>query len=146
MKKLLIIFCFLFTLSIFAISCSGDRLSDRDDLDVDFAGLSATIAEALFHNVNGNPDEYMGQTIRAVGTYKPFFYPQNRSLYHYVIVVQGDECCQLFFEFKIPGDNMDLDNFPKEGVRIEVIGVLSRYVDGGASFVYLADSELNILR
>jgi len=146
MKKSLILLSVLIIISLLVISCSDDGIIKRDDLDVDFDGLSLTVAEDLYHDINNNSEDHMGQTIRAVGTYYPLFIPQSRSLYHYVVVVPGDDCCQLLFEFRISGDNMDLDNFPKEGTRIEVIGVFSRYVEGGVSYVYLADSELNILK
>jgi len=146
MKKSLLVLSLILILSISAISCSDNGIIERDDLDVDFHGLSATDTEALYHSINNNPADHMGQTIRAVGTYYPLLIPQSRSLYHYVVVVPGDECCQLLFEFKISGDNMDLSNIPKEGTRIEVTGVFSRYVEDGVSYIYLADSELNTIK
>ena len=146
MRKHLTVLFVLFFLCISAISCSNDRTSDRDGVDVDFTGLSATIAEALYLNITNNSADYLGQTIRAVGLYFPFFYTQNGNTYHYVVVVPGDECCQLFFEFRLPADYMDPGSFPPDLTLIEVTGVLSRYTERGVSYLYLADSEMIIMR
>jgi len=146
MRKCFIILCAILILCISSVSCSNDKKSDSGAIDVDFASLSATIAEALYYNVVNNAADYMGQRIRATGTYYPMTYPQNDYIYHYIIVVQGDECCQLYFEFRLPEDDIDYDDFPPAMTYIEVTGILSRYVEKGASYIYLADSEIVIKR
>jgi len=144
-RKYLTILCVIFFLGISSISCSNDRVSDRDDIDVDFTVLGATIAEALYHNVINNAADYMGQLIRVSGTYHPMVFPQNDNTYHFIVVVPGDECCQLYFEFRLPAEDMNPDSFPPILTLIEVTGVLSRYAESGVSYLYLADSEMIIM-
>ena len=102
------------------------------------------MVEALYHNVINNAADYMGQTIRVSGTYHPMTFSQNINTYHFIIVVPGDECCQLYFEFRLPEEDTDPDSFPPILTLIEVTGVLSRYTERGVTYLYLADSEMII--
>ena len=147
MKRCFIILVAIFILGISVISCSdkNEGLSERDDIDIDFALLSATIREAEYYKIMEDADTYIGSLIRAVGTYFPLYFSQNGKTYHYVIIVPGDDCCQIGFEFKLPGDNINPDDYPAARTKIEVIGTLSRYDERGTSYIYIAAEEVNIL-
>jgi len=145
-RKYLTVFCVIVFISISIVNCSNESISNSDEIDLDFTGLSATIAEAMYHNVVNNSADYLGKTIRVSGTYNPLFLPQNGNTYHYIVVIPGDECCQLSFEFMLPANDMHLDSFPPKLTPIEVTGVLSRYTERGITYLYLADSEMIIKR
>jgi len=154
MKKCLIVLCFLLLFGISVISCSNETESDevagdetaieRDDVDVDLTGLSQTIVQAEFQNILSNTDNYIGKTIRASGTYYTLFSDKTGNHYHYIIIVQGDECCQLGFEFKRDGDYAVPDDYPKKNAVIEVTGILKRYEELGNSYLYLAVKDITV--
>jgi len=145
MKKYLILLCALLLLGTSAIGCSSEGHSDIHDVDVDLTLLSATVLQAEFENIISNSENYLGQTIRVIGTYNPLFYEQTGNYYHYVIVVSGDSCCQMGFEFKRADNYKVPDDYPERNARIEVIGTLDRYTEQGTSYLYLDVIEMNIL-
>jgi hypothetical protein len=142
MKKNLIVLLVLLLLGLSASGCSDDTESDGNDVDVDLTGLSQTIVEAQFQNIITNSADFLGKTIRVIGTYYPLHIAELNETYHYVIIVFGDECCQMGFEFKRDGNYMVPDDYPAMNELIEVIGVLSRYEEWGSTFLYLAVKEL----
>ena len=145
MKKYIIILCVLLLLGTSAAGCSNDAKSEKSEVDVDLTGLSQTLIEAQFENIISNSAEFLGKTIRVVGAYFPLYIAENSTTYHYVIIVFGDECCQLGFEFKRDGDHVVPDDYPAINELIEVTGVLSRYEEFGTSYLYLAVKELALL-
>jgi len=141
-KKSIIVLCILLLIGIFALSCSKD--ADNDGVDVDLSVLSTTMAQAEYENIVSNSGKYIGKTIRAAGIYYTMVNEQTGDLYHYVIIVQGDECCQLGFEFKRDGEYTVPDDYPGRNEAIEVTGVLSRGEDRAFPYLYLASAEMTI--
>jgi len=145
MKRYLILLCALLFLSVSAANCSNDTGSEASEVDLDLTGLSQTLVEAQFENILSNSEEFLGKTIRVIGTYFPLYMAEYDTTYHYVIIVYGDECCQLGFEFKRDGDYAVPDDYPALNEPIEVIGVLGRYEEWGTSYLYLAVKELILI-
>ena len=128
--------------SIFAISCSND--AGDSDVDVDLSKLSTTMAQAEYENIVSNSGKYIGKTIRAAGTYYDTYNSTGEN-FHYIIIIQGDECCQLGFEFKREGEYSAPDDYPAISSPIEVTGILSRGDDRGFPYLYLASAEITEL-
>jgi len=126
-------------------STNGNANASEFDVDIDFTLFSRTIVEAEFQNIIDNSEQYMGKTIRVIGTYFPLFMAESGTTYHYIIIVAGDECCQLGFEFLRDGDYVVPDDYPAQGTLIEIIGVLDRYEEFGTSYIYLAVLEMSIV-
>jgi len=145
MKKYLIVLFILLLLGVSAAGCSSDNENEENEVDVDLTGLSQTIVEAQFQHIMANSADFLGQTIRVIGTYYQLTFGEPATTYHYVIIVFGDECCQLGFEFKRDGDYKVPDDYPAMNELIEVIGVLGRYEEWGSSFLYLEVKELILL-
>ena len=145
MKKCLILLCAMIFIGIIIAGCSNGETNERGEVDIDLTALSATLVEAEYQNMLANFDNYAGKTIRAVGTYYTLFMESTGRHYHYVIVVTGDECCQLGFEFKRDGDHTVFDDYPAVNAVIEVIGVLDRYDENGTTYMYIDVTEF-ILR
>ena len=112
---------------------------------MDLTGLSQTLVEAQYEHILANSADFLGKTIRVIGTYFPLYMAQYDTTYHYVIIVFGDECCQLGFEFKRDGDYVVPDDYPAMNTLIEVTGVLDRYEERGISYLYIAVTELILL-
>jgi len=143
MKKSIIVLCILLLTGIFALSCSKD--ADSAGVDVDLSKLSVTMAQAEYENIVTGSGKYIGKTIRATGAYYAMVNENTGDLYHYVIIVQGDECCQLGFEFKRDGEYTVPDDYPERNEAIEVTGILSRGEDRGFPYLYLASAEMTEL-
>jgi len=136
MKKVLIMLCILLFSVILTASCSEE--AKKDDIDVNLSGLSQTIIQAELQKLYSNSPDYLGKTIKASGTYLTLYYEKTDSHRHYIIVVPGDACCQLGFEFKLKGDN----DYPADNTAIEVTGILEKATDIGGAYLYLAVDDI----
>ena len=145
MKKVLPVLLVLCLLCLPAAGCSGDSEKNGRSADVDLTLLSTTMAQAEFQNISARSSDFMGKTIRVNGTYNSMFFDQTGNFYHYVIVVEGDDCCRQGFEFKLTDEDFALDDFPAQGTKIEITGVLSMYEELGMKYVYLAADEIIII-
>ena len=143
MKKFLFLLLIVFLVSLLASGCSNDKGSD--DVDVDLTALSKTVAQAEFQNILSNADDYLGKTIKVNGQYYSLFVDRTGNYHHFVIVVPGDECCMMGFEFKLSGDHVYPDDYPAQNVMIEVTGTFERYNENGNSNLHLADSDMTVL-
>ena len=115
-------------------------------VDIDLTVLSATVLSAELMNIIINSEDYLGKTIRVSGTYYNLFFEQTGSYYHYVITKAGDECCQEGMEFRLSGDPVFPDDFPRMRTIIEVEGVFSTYEELGREYYYLAVDDIFLLR
>jgi hypothetical protein len=149
MKKYVILLCLLSFACISAFGCSdrNDNGNESDSIktDIDLTVLSATLVEAEYNNILSNFDNYEGKTIKASGTYYSLFFEQADRHLHYIIIVPGDECCQLGFEFIRDGEYAVPDDYPVQNAGIEIIGVLGRYEEHGSRYPYIAVKEINII-
>jgi hypothetical protein len=158
MKKLLGIFLLLAMLTSLVAGCgnggSGGNAgnagnaaatSDRPEVDVDLTVLSSTMAQAEFFNILSNAADYMGKTIRVSGPYYSMYWAETGRVYHFVMVVEGDECCRMGMEFVRSGDYVYPDDYPSQYTMVEIVGVLGTYEEQGQSWVYLQVDEIIIL-
>jgi len=143
MKKSVILLCALVFFCILAISCSND--TGDSDVDVDLSVLSTTMAQAEYENIIINSGKYIGQTIRASGTYFMSIDDLTGDYYHYIIIIPGDDCCQMGFEFKRDGEYAVPDDYPERNAAIVVTGILSRGDDRGFPYFYLSSGEMTIV-
>ena len=121
-----------------------ERASSK--VDIDLTKLSSTVLSAELMNIIVNSEDYLGKTIRVSGTYYNLFFEQTGSYYHYVITKAGDECCQEGIEFRLSGDPVFPDDFPRMRTIIEVEGVFSTYEELGREYYYLAVDNIFLLR
>ncbi|MCL2392413.1 MAG: hypothetical protein FWC66_07380 [Oscillospiraceae bacterium] len=120
-----------------------DEVVEIVAVDVDMAAMSSTMAQAKFFSIFTNPMEYLGQTIRASGPYFSFYFDELQN--HFVMIVPGDACCRLGFEFRLPDTYVYPDDFPAQYTPIEITGVLSRYEAHEQGFIYLAVDEIILM-
>jgi len=142
-KSVIVLFILLLT-GIFALNCSNDVKND-EGIDVDLSVLSITMAQAEFENIITNFEKYMGQVIRATGTYYSIIDDITGDYYHYIIIIPGDECCQMGFEFKRDGEYAEPDDYPERNAVIMVTGILSKGDDHGFPYLYLSSGEMTLV-
>ena len=99
--------------------------------------LSAEIS-----NMRANPDDYFGKIVKVGGSYSAAFYEETGLYYHYVITLEGDNCCREGLEFIWNGDHSYPDDYPEEQAKIEVIGVFGSYDELGRTYYYLSIDNL----
>jgi len=129
-----------------AASYNGSPAARQDvHVDVDLTALSSTMAQAEFINILTNPSDYLGKTIRVRGPYFNINFQEFGEVFHFVMVIEGDECCRMGFEFILSGDYAYPDDFPSQYARIEITGVLSVIEHGEQNFLYLATDEITLL-
>ena len=145
MKKLSIALCFAFFFGMVVIGCTnGAGETDEDGVDVNLSRLSMTMMQAEFLRILNDSDSFLGKTIRVTGTYDSIIYSRD-NVSHYVIVIPGDECCQMGFEFRRAGDYVFPDDYPEQNATIELTGTLDRYETVGMSFLYIDVIEFSVL-
>ena len=114
-------------------------------VDVDLTALSSTMLSAEIANIIANSRDYLGKVIRINGMYSNIHISATDMVYHFIITVEGDDCCQEGLEFTVPGRYVFPDDFPKQRTRIEVDGVFSVIEEQGQRFFYLAADDIFIL-
>jgi hypothetical protein len=108
-----------------------------NDIDIDFTALSKTLIQAEILRIEMNTESYLGKTMRMSGRYDPAV-RESGELVHFLILVEGDECCQMGFEFKLA----DGVGYPAIDALIEITGVL---MASGSGHVYVAVSAIESL-
>ena len=115
-------------------------------VDMDLSILSTTVLSAELFNIFANADDNAGKMIRVRGLYANAFFSESGEYNHYIITLDGDECCREGFRFVWRGDHVFPDDYPQIDARIELDGVFTiREIDGVKSF-YLATDDIFILR
>jgi len=142
MKKCVITVCFIFIAVMAVAGCAGQsENTDKAPVDIDLTELSMTMIQAEYERIVSSPDENIGKTISVYGSLLTYIYDADYKLAHFVIIVQGDECCQMGFEFKIDGDYEFPDDYPQQNSMIKITGTLNIHEIFGTEYLYIAVDE-----
>ena len=114
----------LLCISLFLSACG--REPSNSDFDIDLAELSLTVIQAEYQRIVSNPDDYIGKTIRVYGSYQSFIANDTGNIVHYIIIVPGDVCCQLGFEFIRTANYKFPEDYPKQNSMILINGTLEK--------------------
>ena len=147
MKKYLftvLIFC------IFLLCCSKVGQSDKESLqngnslsqkvDIDITKMNLNLASAQIQNIELNPKQYIGKTIKIAGSYYYASYPDTHE--HFVLLSDAASCCQYGFRFIRDGDYKYPKDYPPVLTKIELIGVIGSDEQG----CYLSVDEFKSLK
>ena len=143
MKKYLPMLLLLCAVAAFAAGCSdnGGRKTGSDGVDLDLSELNDLLAYSQVVKILENPDDYLGKTIKVSGQYYASYYAQTDSYYHFVVIGDESACCLEGLEFKRSGDYAYPEDYPADGVRIDVIGVFERYTMLGNTYYRLSVTD-----
>lgn len=151
MKKYLSIIVSFFIIFTSLTGCGGgvkttDVSKPAEGVDLDLAALSSVMIYAEMNNIKAAPDSYLGKTIRARGTYSAF-YAEETGRYHQFIITYLDPtaCCTELIEFSWKGSHKYPDDYPAEGAKIELTGVLEAYAVPGQILYRLAVDDITVL-
>ena len=135
----------LSTAVIVLAGCSEETSGNYSGIDVDFTEFGMTMAMGKFFEVFTNSSEYLDQIMRVRGEYFSMFFQETGQRHHFITLIPGDDCCRMGFEFMVSGEKSFPEDFPAEGMVIEITGVLSVYEEFGSHFIYLATDEIVIV-
>ena len=110
---------------------------------VDLAALSDELAYDAVSIIMAYPDDYVGKTVKISGFYQPHYFEAAGTLHHYAAVPDDEACCSLYLEFEWTGGRTPED-YPQEGVRIELIGTYGSYERLGQAAYRLTVDEIMV--
>jgi hypothetical protein len=120
-------------IGVLLTGCAADKSAV-----IDLTVMSSTMASAAYDDiVYINPENYLGRTIKVQGNYTAAFWDVTGRYHHYITTKEEGGCCPGSFEFILSGDG----GYPREGRRVELTGVFSRYTEHGRTTYYLAADE-----
>jgi len=146
MKNFLILVFPIIAFVLLLTGCSND-VNDNDvdiDVDIDLSSLSQTIIQAEYQRIVANADDNIGKSIMLLGTYQSVFIEGDGDYAHFIIIVQGDECCQMGFEFKRKGDYSFPDDYPEQNTVILITGVLDTLERFGSTYLYVDVDDFSV--
>jgi len=143
MKKSLVVFLIMLQISISLYGCSNS--SDGVDVDIDLSELSMTLIEAEYQRIVSSSEEYKGKTIKLYGSYQAMQIDNDGNVAHFIIVIPGDECCQMGFEFKRDESYSFPDDYPSQNSMILITGKLDKHERFGASYTYIDVNEFTVV-
>ena len=114
------------------------------DIDVDLTILDSNIVYAQVFDMLNNPDNYMGQKVKAKGTFAYTTDPSTDGEYFAVFIADASACCQQGLEFEWEGDHTYPDDYPQIGQDITVVGTFNTYTEGSYMYCQLKDAELQV--
>ena len=158
LKKSLLIALLLCLICVLATACSnedadiegdsrgdvGDGVGD-DSVDLDLTVMSGTMVYSVVSDMMENPDNYLGQTIKASGTYYASHYAESDLHYHYLIIESAVGCCPQGLEFVWSGERVYPDDYPEEDSTIELAGMFNSYEELGRIWYYLAVDDISVI-
>jgi len=143
MKKYIVLLCLILFTALLVTGCANDE--SENDVDIDLSELSMTMIQAEYARILSNADDYVGKTIKAYGAYYTLLFSNSGTRFHYIIIVPGDECCQMGFEFR-RGDDYDFpDDYPSQNAMILITGTLLKDEEIGASYLYIAVDDFLVI-
>ena len=112
--------------------------------ELDLSTMSSTMVYAEVSNMMQKPDDYVGKTVKANGTFDVFVDPKTETYYYTCIVQDATACCSQGIEF-LPEKEMKYpDDFPEVGTPIAVGGTFETYKEGEKQYIRLKNAKLAI--
>lgn len=142
MKIILKVVCFIIITVTFLTGCAKEP--DTNGVDLDLSGLSITMVQAEYERIISNADDYIGKTIKVFGSFRTYLTDDAGGIAYYVIIIPGDDCCQMGFEFKRDGNYTFPDDYPAQNSMILISGTLDRHEVFNSLSLYISVDEFTV--
>lgn len=111
--------------------------------DVDLTELNSQMVYAQVYDMVSQPDNYMGQKIRAKGPFSYFKDEQTGKEYFAVLISDATACCSQGIEFVLDGEYKYPDDYPALNSEITVSGTFNYYKEGVNTYCQLLDAKID---
>lgn len=136
MKRFTVI---LLALCLLLCSCGGS--AGEYDLDLIVSDIiSPAMAYAEAANMNANPKDYLGQTIRAEGCIFAQVDESNGNTYHFIEIADTAGCCSEYLEIELAKGL----EYPDEETIMYVYGVWASYEEEGKTFYRIEADKMEL--
>lgn len=106
-------------------------------VDIDVLNLNDIMAFAQVYNMMECYDEYLGQSVKIHGNYYRHDIPEMEVSYHFLLLIDGTNCCTGIMEFLMP-EGME---YPDSGTNLLMMGEYSKYTDDFGTYPCIIVSE-----
>ncbi len=111
----------------------------NDGKPIDLRSMSRTMAYATVFDMQINPDNYLGRTVRMSGSFTTFTDKPGGERYTACVIKDAAACCSAGLEFSLAEKPAKL---PKEDSAINVEGVFAVEKEAGLEFAVLKNARL----
>lgn len=117
--------------------------SGDNNVDYDLTAMSSDMVYAVVYQMMGDPDTYIGKTVRMEGLYYGSYYEPAGQYYHFCIIQDALACCAQGLEFVWDdGNHIYPDEYPEENTEVIVQGIFETYNDDGVDYCRLNNAKL----
>ncbi len=116
--------------------------ASNGEYDVDLTTLDSTMTYAVVYDMVYNTNNYMGQHVKAKGTFSYYQDSTTGNEYFAVLISDATACCAQGIEFVLDGDYAYPEDYPEIGSEITVVGDFNAYEENYTTYVQLTDAEI----
>ena len=91
--------CLSAVVAVLCLLFAGCVSAESQTADVDLTALSSTMRAAEIYNMQSQPGNYVGKTIKMRGNYFASYSEKMNTQYHFVLISDASACCQQGMEF-----------------------------------------------
>ena len=147
-KKLSIMICvimlFAFTACGGGDASGGDSEPEKADVnyeevDLDLTAMSDTVMYSMVLDMEENPEEYLGRTVKMTGSYASMYSEEQGKMLYACLIQDATACCSQGLEFE-PVE--EPDESLEQGTEITVVGVLNSYEEYEVTYCTLKNAVM----
>ena len=117
--------------------------TSNGDVDVDLTVLDSNIVYAQVFDMLTYPENYIGKTVKAKGTFAYTTDPSTGGEYFAVFIKDAAACCAQGLEFVRAGGSYTYpDDYPEIDADITVVGTFNTYTEGSYTYARLKDAVM----
>lgn len=156
-RALAIIMCLLLVISL--SSCAGgdaeskkkdktevktesEQTEDDAAIDIDLTTMSSTMVYAQVYDMVTNPDDFLGETVRATGPFAVYTDEKTEKNYFACIIKDATACCAQGMEFELEGKHEYPNDYPELDTEITVEGTFDKYEEAGQTYCTLRKAKI----
>jgi hypothetical protein len=123
-------------------AAANEETAAKSGYDVDLTQLNSSMVYAQVYDMVANPDNYMGQRVRAKGPFSYFKDEQTGNEYFAVLISDATACCSQGIEFVLDGDHKYPEDYPALETEITVSGEFNYYKEGVNTYCQLINAQI----
>lgn len=110
---------------------------------IDLSGLSDDQVYAEFLRLALDVEAITGKSLAIRGRYQAHVMAQGDETAHWLVLEDEDGCCAVGLTLALAADSSL--NYPEDGSRVELLGLVESYVVGDQAYPLLRVSQIKLL-